>query len=358
MSLNGASVAVLLPAYNEEKQIGVVLNGIPSYVDQVLVIDDGSTDATSEIVRNAARRDCRINLLRFDENRGVGAAISAGYIWARGRRFDVTVTLDADGQMAWDDMEHLIRPIADNRADLTKGNRLLSPEDWSRIPKLRLLGNAALSLLTKIASGYWSVADSQSGYVACSRYALDNIQWERLYPSYGRPNDILIRANVANCRVADVPIRPVYGIGEKSSMRILRTMFGIALLLFRRFWWRLSYKYVLRDFHPLVFFYLLAVIAVIADVAIGVHIILTWIDTGRIPQIAALTMAFLTVTFMNSLFFAFWMDMQVNAPLAVRLSEFFEIRTEIGDAGAHPGIDETLLEERLAAPDPPREHLG
>jgi glycosyltransferase involved in cell wall biosynthesis len=357
MAFNGASVAVLLPAYNEEKQIGVVLKGVPSYVDEVLVVDDGSTDGTADVVRSAAQEDHRINLVRFEDNRGVGAAISAGYIWARGRRFDVTVTLDADGQMSWEDMEHLIRPIADNRADLTKGNRLLSPDDWSRIPKLRLLGNAALSLLTKIASGYWSVADSQSGYVACSRYALDNIEWEKLYPSYGRPNDILIRANVANCRVADVPIRPVYGIGEKSSMSVLKATFGISFLLFRRFWWRLSYKYVLRDFHPLVFFYLLAVFAFVANIAIGVHIGTTWAETGRIPQIAALTGAFLTVTFLNSLFFAFWMDMQVNAPLAVRLSEYFEIRTEIAEGGPHTGLTEGLIEER-PPPDYPRDAPG
>ncbi len=329
MALRGSSIAVLIPAYNEERNIERVLAGVPSCVDHVVVVDDGSKDATAAIVGRLANSDSRIHLIEFERNRGVGAAISAALVWARDQRCDVAVTVDGDGQMAWEDMAHLIAPIVDGRADLTKGNRLYSPRDWATIPKLRLFGNAALSLLTKIASGYWSVADSQTGYMAFSAYALENIDWDRLYKSYGRPNDILVKANVANCRVADVPIRPIYGVGERSNMRIAKVLFGIAFLLFRRFWWRLFYKYVLRDFHPLVFFYLLAIVAALADIGLGVHIVLSWINNGRIPQISALAAAFLAVTAMNSLFFAFWMDMQVNAPLAVRLPEFFGIRSEI-----------------------------
>ena len=329
MALNGATIAVLIPAFNEERQIGGVLAGAPSYVDEIVVVDDGSKDGTVQVVQERARCDPRIHLIQLEKNRGVGTAVATAYVYARDKHHDVAVTIDADGQMSWDDLEHLVKPIVDGRADVTKGNRLLSPSDWSAIPKIRLFGNAALSLLTKIASGYWSIADSQSGYVACSRYALDNIEWEKLYRSYGRPNDILVKANVANCRVADIPIRPMYGVGERTSMKVGKVLFTIAFLLFRRFWWRLFNKYVLRDFHPLVFFYLLSVTSFVLTIPLIVHMLLTYIDTSRIPQLSALITVFLAVTALNSLFFAFWMDMQVNAPLAVRPPEAFEIRREI-----------------------------
>ena len=329
MTFRRAHVAVVIPAHNEESVIGSVVATVPGLVDHIVVVDDGSTDRTSEVVREAACRDARVQLVRFDKNRGVGAAVSAGIEAARKARPDVVVTVDGDGQMSWDDLEHFVAPIVDGAADITKGNRLLTPRDWATIPTIRLLGNAALSLLTKIASGYWSIADSQSGYFAFSRYALDSIDWPKLYPRYGRENDTLVRANVAGCRVADVPIRPIYGVGERSGMRLPRLVLAIALLLFRRFWWRMFHKYILRDFHPLVFFYALAILAALGALGMFGHLLQFWIANGYISPLTALAVAFLSVTSLNSLFFAFWMDMQVNAPLAVRLPEYFGIRTEI-----------------------------
>jgi glycosyltransferase involved in cell wall biosynthesis len=326
MGIKDASVAVLMPAYNEENQIGGVLDTVPAYVDAICVVDDGSVDATAKVVEERAALDPRIHLIQLEKNRGVGTAIATAYIWAREEQHDVVVTVDADGQMSWDDLEHICMPIVNGQADVAKGNRLWSPTHWRAIPKIRLFGNAALSLLTKIASGYWSVADSQTGYVACSRYAVDNIEWEKLYRSYGRPNDLLVRANVANCRIIDIPIRPVYGVGERSTMKVGKVLFGIAFLLFRRFWWRLFTKYVLRDFHPLVFFYLLSTVSFLLTIPLAIYMGVVFADTGRIPQLAALLTVFLGVTGLNSVFFAFWMDMQVNAPLAVRTPDQFEIR--------------------------------
>lgn len=317
--IGDARIAVLIPAFNEESQIAGVLRSLPEYVDRVIVIDDASEDRTVDVVRDEATRDARIQLVPLSENLGVGGAVAIGYRLARDEGFDVAVTIDGDGQMDPDEMRSLVDPLLQGHADYTKGNRLTDALSWRQIPKVRLFGNAVLSLLTKVASGYWLVADSQSGYTAANRYALEQIDWNSLYRSYGRPNDILVLANMADCRVADVPVRPVYGVGERSSMKILKVTFTISSLLFRRFWWRIFRKHLVRDFHPLLFFYLLATVAGLATLILASRLLWIWGTAGFVPPITALAAAFFGMTGLNALFFAFWMDMQANEHLAVRL---------------------------------------
>lgn len=312
-------VAVLIPAYNEATQIGGVIKAVPSFVDHIVVVNDGSTDTTAEEVRNLSEIDDRVELIDLAENRGVGGALGLAYVWARDHDVDIAVSIDGDGQMDPEEMAALVGPIVRGDADYTKGNRLWDPQGWRKIPRIRLFGNAVLSLMTKMTSGYWAVVDSQSGYSAAGRFALERIEWEQMYARYGRPNDVLILANVADCRVADIPVTPIYGVGEQSSMKIAKVVFTISLLLFRRFWWRLWQKYVLRDFHPLVFFYALAAGTATTSVVLAVRLGFYWVSNGNVPQLTALALAFFTITTLNSLFFAYWMDMQANAELTIKL---------------------------------------
>jgi glycosyltransferase involved in cell wall biosynthesis len=309
-------VAVLVPAYNEAQQIADVLAGLPDFVDDVVVVDDASTDGTADVVR--AVPDPRIHLIVLAENRGVGGALAEAYTWARDAGVDIAVTVDGDGQMDPDDIAALLAPIVDDVADYTKGNRLTGPDSWRLIPRVRLFGNSVLSLLTKIVSGYWGVADSQSGFTAMGRVGLEHVDWHGVYPRYGRPNDVLVHANLADLRVADVPIRAIYGVGEKSSMKVLRVTFAISWLLLRRFWWRLFHKYVLRDFHPLVFFYVLSTVTATAALGLFVRLLILWARDGFVPQTTALTLAFVLITTFQSVFFAMWMDMEANKDLAVK----------------------------------------
>lgn len=312
----GARVAVVVPAYNEEAQIGRVLDTMPGFVDLIVVVDDASTDRTPlELAAGRARLGDRLIVHRHARRSGVGRAIATGYRLALEADADVVAVMAGDGQMAPAELSAVLDPVVEGRADYAKGNRLFTGEAWQRTPKVRYLGNALLSLLTKIASGYWHVADSQSGFTAINRAALEALDLDAIYPRYGVPNDLLIKLNVVGARVADVPVTPLYGIGERSSMRLWRVVPTISLLLLRGFLWRLVQRYVIRDFHPLVFFYLWGALFALSGVALGAFETYLKLTTGAIALPTIVLVALLTISGLHLLLFAMWLDMEYNRPL-------------------------------------------
>lgn len=308
-------VAVVIPAYNEEQLISKVIETMPDYVDYITIVDDKSLDQTVNIVNEIARENKKIVILCHQINQGVGAAIATGYKWARDHEIPVTAVMAADFQMDPGDLVRIIEPVCDGEYDYTKGNRLFRGESWELIPKYRYIGNSCLSLLTKIASGYWHIADSQSGYTAISLNALKAINLDNIYPRYGMPNDILIKLNISHFKVKDISVRPVYNVGEKSGIKLRKVVFTIPVLLFRGFWKRMFHKYIIRDFHPLVFFYLLGLTLTPCGAIFGLYLFLTRISGTTIASTSALFAAFLFITGLQSLFFAMWFDMEYNKDL-------------------------------------------
>ena len=152
-----SKIVVVVPAYNEERNIGMVIETMPDFVEQIVVVDDCSSDSTPTIVSEYARRDARVLLIRHEQNQGPGGAMATGYKWARKNQADVVALMAGDGQTAPEDLAAIVDPILRGRVDYAKGNRLLHADAAVKIPKPRFLGNAVLSLLTKIASGYWQV---------------------------------------------------------------------------------------------------------------------------------------------------------------------------------------------------------
>jgi glycosyltransferase involved in cell wall biosynthesis len=295
--------------------IANVLKTIPGFVDHIIVVDDASSDRTGEIVKSKQEGDSRIAYVRHPENTGVGGAIATGYKWARDKGIDISVVMAGDAQMDPRDLPGLLNPIADGEVDYSKGNRLFTGKAWRVIPKSRYFGNAILSFLTKIASGYWHVADSQSGYGAITLQVLKTIDLETIYKRYGMPNDLLVKLNVYHFRVRDVPINPIYGIGEKSGLKIYKVVFTLSILLLRLFFWRLKEKYVIRDFHPLVLFYLLGFILTPIGVVFGVYLLIFRLFVGPVEATSALFAAFFAISGLQSLFFAMWFDMEYNKEL-------------------------------------------
>lgn len=305
----------MIPAYNESTQIGKVIDSMPRFVDKIVIVDDLSKDNTIEIVERYQQSNDKIILLKHDKNQGCGGSLATGYKWAREHNYDVAVRMDGDGQMDPEDLPSILDPVVEDKADYSKGNRLFTGEAYKEIPKVRYFGNAFLSLLTKIASGYWHVADFQSGYTAINKHALHTIDWDGMYKRFGQPNDLLVRLNVYNFRVADIPVKPLYNIGEKSGINIFKVIFTISWLLMRLFFWRMKEKYIIRDFHPLIFFYTLGGIFSIMTIVLFMRLFWVWYFSSHLPPINALAAMF---SFMSaSLFtlFAMWFDMEANKDL-------------------------------------------
>jgi glycosyltransferase involved in cell wall biosynthesis len=311
--LDGKSVAVVVPAYDEEPLIATTVAGIPEFVDRVFVVDDGSRDGTREKVLAVA--DGRVELIEHQRNEGVGAAIMTGYRRALGEGIDVTCVMAADNQMDPADLAAIVAPVARGDADYAKANRLFTGQAWELIPRHRYLGNAALSLLTKIASGYWHVADSQSGYTAISRPALEELDLDRVYRRYGFPNDMLVHLNVIGARVRDVPSRPVYGVGERSGIRLWKVIPTISWLLLKAFFWRLKEKYVIRDFHPLVFFYVFGIVLTVCGLALGIAVTVLRIVGNGITPATVVLVALLLISGIQFTLFAMLFDMESNRDL-------------------------------------------
>jgi glycosyltransferase involved in cell wall biosynthesis len=310
----GSSIAVVVPCFNEETQIRGVIETMPTFVDKIIVVDDRSPDTTAEVVRACMRDDARVELLVHEENRGVGAGIATGYKRSLELGMDVAVVMAVDGQMPPDELADIVRPVTSGQADYAKANRLVTQDAWTTIPRARFLGNSMLSLLTKIASGYYQVADSQTGYTAITSSMLRRLDLDAMYPRYGYPNDMLVRLNVLRARVVDVASVPVYDVGEVSGIKIRRVLFTMSWLLLKRFVWRLWKLYVVRDFHPLVMFYVLGVVmltgGVLASIVLAALAFGETVTGATAALVALFVQSGLLLTLFGMLF-----DFEHNRPL-------------------------------------------
>jgi hypothetical protein len=172
-----------------------------------------------------------------------------------------------------------------------------------------------LSLMTKVASGYWHVADSQTGYCIANLKALSTIDLDMLYPRYGFPNDMLVQLNVYDFKVRDIPIKPVYNVGEKSGIKLYKVIPTLSWLLIRRYWYRMFQKYVIRDTHPLVLFYLFGMLFGFAGFALGVVEVVAKAQGFAIAVPTVILATLLLISGMQFLFFAMWFDMEHNRDL-------------------------------------------
>ncbi len=362
--LMGKTIAVVVPCYNEATQIVMVLETMPDFVDKIVVVNDASTDTTAQVVLeyiqahpqkslctplppavipnryneaevvlekmrekdstrlprqelcSADEENDRILLINHLENGGVGAAISSGYIWCRNHCIDCTAVMAGDGQMAPDELESICLPVVERGVDYVKGNRLSHKSAKYVVPRHRYLGNSILSFMTKITCGYWNVSDTQTGYTAISLHALELIDIAGIYRSYGCPNDILAKLNIHNCTLTEVPIKPVYRVGESSKMKIFKLIPRLTGLLLSLFFQRLFIKYFKNSFHPLFLFYLAGMVTGLLAIPFLVHIFIhVIVRNGSVSSGVYIAFLLLTICCFQSIGFAMFMDIQDNEKL-------------------------------------------
>jgi glycosyltransferase involved in cell wall biosynthesis len=363
--LNNKTIAVVVPAYNEETQIRQVLETMPDFVDRIIVVNDYSKDDTASIVieyidknsltiattirqhipalsenkynradhilkerqqadmkyftasqiANAKPESDRVILINNLKNCGVGASIARGYKWCLDHNIDCTAVMAGDGQMDPAELESICLPVINEGVDYVKGNRLIHGSARLVIPKTRYIGNSILSILTKIASGYWHVSDTQTGYTAISLSALNAIKLHDIYKIYGMPNDMLVKLNIAFCTLKEVKIKPVYNIGESSKMSVTSVIPRITWLLFKSFFKRLWIKYLFRDFHPLFLLYHFSFILGLCSIPYALKIISIILAGSSVSPATMLAFFFLFTSSFQSLLFAMWMDIQDNERL-------------------------------------------
>lgn len=289
------TIALVIPARNEEKLILQTLKNVPGFVDKVYVIDDGSRDNTGKYVGDCP--DKRVELLTHDRCLGPGAAIITGYKKAIEKNFDVVVVCGGDNQMPLDQMTDLIDPVIDGKADYAKGNRFLAGgQKLSDMPLNRVLGNTIISILTKIASGYYKIFDVVDGFTAINKKALSAIDWDKAWKKYGYPMDFLVRMSIHKFRVMDIPRRTIYLEGiRQSQIKGLSYALCVSPMLLKNFFYRLYKRYLIGDFHPLIFMYIAGLILLLCGFIVGIFIIIAKLSGGIISGATAILSALLLI---------------------------------------------------------------
>lgn len=267
-----ASVACVIPAYNEERFIAGVIAGLPGIIDHIIVVNDASKDRTAEIVRGLGNP--RVTLVNHEKNQGVGGAMVSGYKKALEIGADIVVKLDGDGQMDASNIRRLIAPLLLGEADYAKGVRFRDSDVLRTMPFVRLVGNLGLSFLTKAASGYWNIFDPTNGFTALGRRALELMRLDRLGKGYFFETSMLINLYRTGAVVIDVPMKARYG-DEQSKLSPAKVLFTFPGYLFRAFCKRILWRYFIRDFTAFSAFFLAGSAMFIHGFLFGLY---TWIS--------------------------------------------------------------------------------
>lgn len=238
-------VAVVIPSYKVTRHVLPVIAAIDACVDTIYVVDDMCPDGSGALVERECS-DPRVKVIFHPQNAGVGGAVMTGYAHALADGLDIVVKLDGDGQMDPALLGDFIAPILRGEADYTKGNRFHDLRNVSRMPKARIFGNAALSFLTKLSSGYWNLFDPTNGYTAIHRDALSLLDTSAISQRYFFETDVLFRLNLIRAVVVDVPMDAKYE-DEVSNLRISKIFFEFLGKHTRNFCKRIFYNYFLRD---------------------------------------------------------------------------------------------------------------
>lgn len=238
-------IAVVIPTFKARRHILGVLEAIGPEVSKIYVVDDCCPEKSGEFVSQSCT-DSRVTVIRHEENKGVGGAVMTGYLAAINDGMDILVKIDSDGQMDPALINDFATPIINGEADYTKGNRFFDLEKVRTMPMMRLYGNAVLSLLCKLSSGYWNIFDPTNGYTAIHADVARHLPMKKISLRYFFETDMLFRLNTLRAVVVDIPMEAKYG-DEISNLKISKVIFEFSVKHMRNFFKRIFYNYYLRD---------------------------------------------------------------------------------------------------------------
>lgn len=320
------NLVVIIPAYKARDNIVEVILGMPDIVSRIIVVDDACPEGTGALV-NEEVTDPRVEILFNDTNLGVGGAVIRGFRRALDTNAEVILKIDADGQMDPQDIPKLIDPITSGRADYSKGNRFNSLDDLQEMPKLRVFGNAALSLLSKFSTGYWTINDPTNGFFAIHRSALENIHLGKLKRRWFFESDILFRLAIIRAVVEDVPIKAQYR-NENSNLQIRKVVLEFLHRHNVNFLKRIFYVYYLREWSIASIELPSGLLLVIGGTAAGLNILSNSPSTlGQFESGEALILAILPIILGFQLLLSFLsldVSNEPKTPVYARFSKAFE----------------------------------
>ena len=270
-------VCVVIPAYKAQNEILGVIEQIPDLVSRIIVVDDACPNKTGKLVQEKAK-DKRVEVIFNETNQGVGGAMVVGYKKALEQDHEIIVKVDGDGQMDPNRIPQLIAPIVRGQADYTKGNRFDSLEDLEQMPRIRIFGNAVLSLMSKVSSGYWNITDPTNGFTAIHRYALERIHLGKLRKGWFFESDMLFRLAIIKAVVNDIPMPASYNT-EKSNLNIRKVIFEFPRRHAINHMKRLFYSYYLREWSPASFEFPIGLILFFGGLIAGINF---WITSAAV----------------------------------------------------------------------------
>lgn len=313
MVINNQRVAVIIPCFKVSKSIKNVLMRIGSEVDSIYCINDSCPEGSGELLEKISNRDKRVTVLHHKRNKGVGAATISGYRAAIKDGMDILVKLDGDGQMDPELIPYIIQPILDGEADYVKGNRFYNLESIKSMPGLRIFGNAVLSFMSKLSTGYWNLFDPANGYTALHAEIGRELDHNRISRRYFFESDMLFHLSIIRAKVVEIPMESYYD-GEISQLCELQSALTFPFFHARNFFKRLGYCYFLRGFSAASLSFIAGLILMLFGVSVGIT---AWINsflTGIPATTGTVILAALPFAIGVQLFFSFAQFDIANTP--------------------------------------------
>lgn len=288
-------IAVVIPAYNEEKLIGKTISTLPEFIDRIIVINDCSTDATLDRLQEIGKRSNKIHIINNQTNLGVGGSLVQGYkFFLEKTDADVVGIVAGDAQCDPKSIKPMIDELIQTKTDYVKGNRFMSQASLKLMPRFRKFGNIIISILTKFSTGYYSISDTQMGFGFLRRQILERINLSLIRYRYDYENSMLIALSIANAKIRDFPTPAIYG-EEKSTINLLPTILRTLRTLWAGFWKRIYLKYILYSFHPVALFLIFGLALFIFGTVFGIYISYIRIIYGLQPSTGTVMIAVLPI---------------------------------------------------------------